>query len=171
MSLAPIPMSLAAPQGAAAQAAAPAQPVIPALPAEPGAATGAATGAVTVTSQGGSGGGADQAVAGQPVVLQPPPYRSDIPPEVIPLVGMSLGIIMTMVILYPIARAIGKWIDRRSDRSLVKVADIAPQIRQLQESVDVMAVELERISEAQRFQAKLMAERAGAVLPGERSTG
>jgi hypothetical protein len=151
------------PQGAASSAGAQ-QPAIPALPAQPGAATG---GAVTVAGQGGGGG---QAATGEPVILQPPPYRSDIPPEVIPLVGMSLGIIMTMVILFPIARAIGKWIERRTDRSLMKVADVAPQIRQLQESLDVMAVELERISEAQRFQAKLMAERAG-VLPGEKARG
>ena len=35
-----------------------------------------------------------------------------------------------------------------------------PQIAQLQESIDAMAVELERITEAQRFQSKLMAGKA-----------
>ena len=39
--------------------------------------------------------------------------------------------------------------------------DLTPQIRQLQDSVDAMAIELERISEGQRFTAKLLAERSG----------
>lgn len=119
---------------------------------------------MTGASQGGTGS------AGEAIVVQPPPavYRNDdIPDEVIPLVGMTLGILMAMVILFPIARAIGRWIDRRTDKSLVKVADVAPQLRQLQESVDAMSIELERIGEAQRFQARLMAERP-AELPVKR---
>ena len=35
------------------------------------------------------------------------------------------------------------------------------QLEQLQQSVDAIAVEVERIAEAQRFSAKLLAERAG----------
>ena len=48
----------------------------------------------------------------------------------------------------------------------MRAADLQPQIRQLQESIDTMAVELERISEAQRFQARLMSERSH-LLPSE----
>lgn len=133
------------------------QAQIPVLPAQPGQATG---GAITVGAQGGGGTG---------ITIQPPPFqRDEIPDEVIPLVGMTLGIVMTMLILFPIARAIGRAIDRRTDRSLVKVADVAPQLRQLQESVDAMAIELERISEAQRFTAKLMAGKNQELGAGER---
>lgn len=143
--------------------AAPSAPV-PVQPARPGDAT--APTAVTATSQGGTG---------TATTVQPPPIvydRDEIPDEVIPLVGMTLGIIMSMVILFPIARAIGKWIDRRTDKSLMRIADVAPQLRQLQESVDAMAIELERISEAQRFQAKLMAEpKAPAALEGGGTRG
>ena len=116
--------------------------------------------------------------SGQPGTTAPDPFRSggrdegEIPDEVIPLVGMIMGIVMTMVIMLPIARAIGRWIDRRTDRSLVKIADVAPQIRQLQESVDAMAVELERIGESQRFMAKLAAEKAPVGLgAGEKGRG
>lgn len=144
-------------QGATAQqpaAAAPQNPPIPVVPSQPGAAT----------SVGGGG-------AGQAGTTAPPPVfeRDEIPDEVIPLVGMTLGILMTIIILFPIARAIGRWIDRRTDRSLVKVAEVAPQLRQLQESVDAMAIELERISEAQRFTAKLMAGKAQELGAGERA--
>lgn len=135
--------------GQPAQAPPAPPPPIPLLPGQAGAAAGAGQGQVFTT--------------------QPPFDRNEIPKELIPLVGMTLGILMTIIILFPIARAIGRMIDRRTDRSLVKVADIAPQIRQLQESVDTMAIELERISEAQRFTAKLMAERPqGSIASGER---
>jgi len=39
--------------------------------------------------------------------------------------------------------------------------DIGTQIAQLQQSVDAIAVEVERIAEAQRFMARLEAERDG----------
>ena len=38
------------------------------------------------------------------------------------------------------------------------------QLEQLQQSVDAIAVEVERIAEAQRFSAKLLAERADTAL-------
>jgi hypothetical protein len=37
----------------------------------------------------------------------------------------------------------------------------------LEQAVDTMAIEIERMTEAQRFTAKLLSERANAVLPGE----
>ena len=104
---------------------------------------------------------------GEPVILVPPPGRdSDIPKEVIPLVGMSLGMVVAMVVCYPIARAIGRVIERRGEAGIVKASDVAPQLQQLQASVDTLAIELERMSEAQRFTAKLMAERSTALPSG-----
>ncbi len=130
---------------------------IGAMPAEPGAATSAASG--TIRDQ------IRQQIRDQIAGTSQPSRSSDIPPEVIPLVGMTLSILMAIIILFPIARAISRMIDRRTDRSLVNVAEVAPQLRMLQESVDAMAIELERISEAQRFTAKLMAEKVPQALP------
>jgi len=111
---------------------------------------------------------AQAAQTGQAGTTVPPPYRdTGIPDEVIPLVGMSLGLVVAMVVGYPIARAIGRVIQRRGEAGLVKAADVAPQLRQLQASVDTMAIEIERISEAQRFTAKLLADRAPALPGGE----
>jgi chromosome segregation and condensation protein ScpB len=42
------------------------------------------------------------------------------------------------------------------------------QMEQLQQSVDTMSIELERVSESQRFQSKLLYENRGA---GERLSG
>ncbi len=80
-----------------------------------------------------------------------------------PIVGMTLTMVIVIFIGFPIARAFARRMDRRGDAGAVRAADLQPQILQLQESLDAMAVELERISEAQRFQAKLMSERPQAL--------
>ncbi len=70
-----------------------------------------------------------------------------------------------MVIFAPVVRGIMKFIERRQDRNLVHGPAVAQQLAQLQQSVDALAIEVERISEAQRFQSKLMAERGKPALP------
>lgn len=165
-------------------------PPIPPLPRTAGAATGQApagatgTGALTAdqarqqVQQAAEnlrtaleGEIAGRAGGGQAITIQPPfpPGRdsNDIPPEVIPIVGIVMSMVAAMVIGTPIARAVARMIDRRSESATVKAGDVVPQIRQLQESVDAMAIELERISEAQRFTAKLMAEKVPALSGGE----
>jgi len=64
------------------------------------------------------------------------------------------------VILGPIVRMIARRSDRRTE---IKAAGehsqiLQQQILQLQQSVDAMSLEVERISEAQRFQTKLLSE-------------
>jgi uncharacterized protein (DUF697 family) len=80
--------------------------------------------------------------------------------EVIPLAGMLMTTILAVAIGYPIVRVISRYFDRRLDKTLVSAQEVTLQIRQLQESVDTMAIELERIGEAQRFSAKLLVERS-----------
>ena len=64
------------------------------------------------------------------------------------------------VVGFPLARAFGRRIDRKTELQAVAVPDLTPHIRQLQDSVDAMAIELERISEGQRFTAKLLADKS-----------
>jgi hypothetical protein len=50
-----------------------------------------------------------------------------------------------------------------------RLAEIADRLGRLDTSIDAMAVEVERISEAQRFTAKVLTERAAApALPDKR---
>jgi hypothetical protein len=151
-------------------------PAIPALPSEPGAAT-SGTRAVIVDRRGEVtviGGGGQNAGPGATIATTQNPQ--DIPPEVaniirealqgaIPIFGIMLSIVAVMFIGFPLVRAYVRRQDKKLDAGMIKASEVLPQIRQLQESVDAMAVELERISEAQRFQAKLMADRPPAVLP------
>lgn len=146
----PIPQSQAA-------APTPPAPPIPQLPAQPGAAT-----AVAPTGQAGN-------LPGDAVVLQPPPtvvqVNPDIPPEVVPIIAIIFGSIAFMVVVSPIVRGIMKFIERRQDQQMVHGPSVANQLQQLQQSVDALAIEVERISESQRFQSKLMAEREKTALP------
>lgn len=80
-----------------------------------------------------------------------------------PIVGMAMVMVVAIFVGFPLVRMFARRMERRTELGAVRAQDLMPQIRQLQESVDAMALELERISEAQRFQAKLMAEKAPAL--------
>jgi hypothetical protein len=159
-------------------APAPPAPPIPALPSAPGAATGAARAAQDAAQAARDAADvardlAQQArdQAGQAVIVDLPPGQlttstgfpvdpQAIIREAIPIFGMTLTMVVVIFIGWPIARAFARRIDRRNEVGVLRAEDLQPQIRQLQESIDTMAVELERISESQRFQSKLLAERA-----------
>jgi hypothetical protein len=75
-------------------------------------------------------------------------------------VDISVAFFVTVAVIIvgtPLARAFARRMDTQNAERLSGSRDIGPQIAQLQESVDAMAVELERITESQRFQSKLMA--------------
>ncbi|MGH7653565.1 MAG: hypothetical protein ACREN6_02775 [Gemmatimonadaceae bacterium] len=94
-----------------------------------------------------------------------PPYNADniIPPQAVDISVAFFVTIAFCVVGAPLARAFARRMDRRTELKGASGPDLTPHIRQLQDSVDAMAIELERISEGQRFTAKLMAERSGAA--------
>lgn len=97
------------------------------------------------------------------VVQVPPrmPWHNDIPPQVADLLSMFVIAMVFIIVGLPIARAIGRWLDRRGLPSPVS-PELAAQINRIEQAVDSMSVEVERISEAQRFQAKLLSDREKA---------
>jgi hypothetical protein len=89
----------------------------------------------------------------------PPPWeRDDIPPHVVDVITMFVVAMVICIVGLPIARAVGRWIDRRGAPTAVN-AELAAQMTRIEQAVDTMSVEVERISEAQRFQAKLLSDR------------
>jgi hypothetical protein len=91
----------------------------------------------------------------------PPWERGPIPPQVVDIITMFLIAMVICIVGFPLARAFGRWIDRRGLPSPVN-AELAAQINRIEQAVDSMAVDVERISEAQRFQAKLLADKVQA---------
>ena len=150
------------------------------------AATEAAQTAQTGQAGGGAGGATPKApVAPQaPVALPPIPVgggrlivdkqgdrtvitSAALPPEILPLARMAqetaigfVAILAAIFILGPFARVFARRVDRRTE---IKAAGanaqlLQQQLLQLQQSVDAMSLEVERISESQRFQSKLLNE-------------
>jgi hypothetical protein len=80
------------------------------------------------------------------------------PGEVIGILG-SLTIIGA--VLFPIARALGRRIEGKAQVAQIPAGTDA-RLDRIEHAVEAIAVEVERISEGQRFTTKLLAERTAA---------
>ena len=84
----------------------------------------------------------------------------DIPPRA-ENVAISFFVVVGAVIIgLPIMRAIARRIERGAPQAPALSPEVRSQLQQISSSVDAIAIEVERISEAQRFQSKLLAEKA-----------
>ncbi|HET9455385.1 MAG TPA: hypothetical protein VFO66_13960 [Gemmatimonadaceae bacterium] len=72
--------------------------------------------------------------------------------------------VVCIFVLFPLALGVTRYIWKRaSDSGHSRLSDdAARRMEHMQQSIDAMAVELERISENQRFVTKLLAEREKA---------
>ena len=98
-----------------------------------------------------------------------PNFHYAIPPQVVNISVAFFVMCAVMVIGWPLARAFGKRIERRGDTVAVSPA-MADQLHRIEQAVDTMAVEIERISESQRFMARLQNAQTPehAALPADR---
>ncbi|MFL5595591.1 MAG: hypothetical protein ACJ785_13420 [Gemmatimonadaceae bacterium] len=99
-------------------------------------------------------------------IIEVPPRAFDnlIPPQV---VDISIAFFLTMaaiIIGLPLARAFARRMDRRGGPGHVP-AEISSQLAQLNQAVDAIALEVERISEGQRYTTRLLSEQRDA--PGQ----
>lgn len=62
-------------------------------------------------------------------------------------------------VVIPIARSFARRLEGRADGTGALPRDIIARLERIERSVDAMAVEVERISEGQRFVTQVMAER------------
>ena len=102
-----------------------------------------------------------QQAHGEQVIVVPPtpaPWQQGLPPQAVDLITMFVIAMVICIVGLPIARAFGRWIDRRGLPSPFN-PELAAQMNRIEQAVDTMSVEVERISEAQRFQAKLLSDR------------
>lgn len=92
--------------------------------------------------------------------------RNAIPPEVTDIMLMFFIMVAAIAILRPIMNAFGKRLERRAMPAVGLPPETAQQITRIEQTVEAMAIEIERISEGQRFAAKLLSEREREKLPG-----
>lgn len=80
-------------------------------------------------------------------------------PILIPIIAVAS--IPIIAIGYPLARAYAMRLERKPVGSAVPL-EVSARLERMKQAIDSIAVEVERISEGQRFTTKLLAERATA---------
>jgi hypothetical protein len=99
----------------------------------------------------------------QTVIGIPPGLARDVIPQQV--VDISIAFFLTMAIIIiglPLARAFARRMDRRGSGAQIP-SDLSHQIGQLNQAVDAIALEVERISEGQRFTTRLLSEQRDAA--------
>jgi cation transport ATPase len=89
--------------------------------------------------------------------------RDMVPPQAVYISIAFFVMIAVIIVGWPLARALGRRLERRGDMPGTDPA-LAGQLQRIEQAVEAMSIEIERISESQRFMAKLQ---SGA--PVERS--
>jgi hypothetical protein len=79
----------------------------------------------------------------------------DVPPEAASVAYAFFLTCAVIAIGWPIARAFARRIDRRSEAPAALPPSVADQLVRIEQAVEAMSIEVERISESQRFVAKL----------------
>ena len=92
-----------------------------------------------------------------------------IPPQAVDLAYGFFFMVAAIVIGFPLSRAFSRRLERGAQTAAVAPA-VTDQLLRIEQAVDAMALEVERISEAQRYLTKLRVGQAepGALPSGER---
>jgi hypothetical protein len=93
---------------------------------------------------------------GAPVANPTIPY---IPRFVVPNLVVPMAMFMTLALALPVSIALARRILRRTPRATPVPSDVTMRLERIEQAVDTIAIEVERISEGQRFVTRLMAER------------
>lgn len=88
-------------------------------------------------------------------------------PFIVPVAMFAM--VAVIVVGLPIAKAMARRMDHHSIAPTVP-NEVAQRLERMEQAIDAIAVEVERISEGQRFTTNLLADRTGAAgahaLPG-----
>ena len=90
-------------------------------------------------------------------------FRNAVPTGVVDMVQTAGATLAICVVGFPLARAFGRWLDRRGASPKVP-PEVMARLSSIENAVETVAVEVERISEGQRFTTKLLNERASRDL-------
>ncbi|HKC80492.1 MAG TPA: hypothetical protein VKB91_04810 [Gemmatimonadaceae bacterium] len=100
---------------------------------------------------------------GERTVIGMPPPNEIIPQQA---VDISIAFFLTFALIIiglPLARAFARRMDRKSGGTAQIPGEVTAQLTHLSQAVDAIAVEVERISEGQRFTTRLLSEQRDAA--------
>ena len=105
-----------------------------------------------------------QRPGGRNTVIHMPPggFANTIPPQARDISVAFFLMIAAIIIGLPLARAFARRMDRRGGAAQIP-NEISSQLTHLNQAVDAIALEVERISEGQRFSARLLSEQKDAA--------
>lgn len=86
----------------------------------------------------------------------------NVPGELIPIVAIIAG--ASIAIFMPMARAMAKRMERESINSTGS-SDVIERLERMEHAIESIAIEIERVSEGQRFTTRLLSETKAAQLP------
>ena len=95
------------------------------------------------------------------VGFPPRGFDNTSPPQAVDITVAFFLTIAVIIIGLPLARAFARRMDRRGTAEIP--SEIASQLAHLSQAVDAIAVEVERISEGQRFTSRLLSEQRDAA--------
>ncbi|MGZ3330903.1 MAG: hypothetical protein ACXU9O_03505 [Gemmatimonadaceae bacterium] len=104
-----------------------------------------------------------QGPGGTKVITIPPhAFDNTIPPQVEDISIMFFLTIGAIIIFLPLVRAFARRMDRRGGAAQIP-NEVSSQLAHLNQAVDAIALEVERISEGQRFTTRLLSEQRDAA--------
>lgn len=101
---------------------------------------------------------------GEQTIIGMPPANEIVPPQVVDISIAFFLMLAVIIIGLPLARAFARRMDRKSAAPQMPTG-VSTQLAQLNQAVDAIALEVERISEGQRFTTRLLSEQREAARP------
>ena len=106
-----------------------------------------------------------------PAPPAPPPIPDAIfvggnqPPEWVPFIVIAFFVMVVVIAIgVPLARAFARRMDRKGQVPAIP-SDVTARLERIEQAVESMAIEVERISEGQRFVTKVMTEMRSLPAP------
>ena len=78
--------------------------------------------------------------------------------EILPFAFAFASLVVGARIILPLVRAYAKRVESRADAGRVP-AEVTSRLERMEQAIDSIAVEVERISEGQRFTTKLLSDK------------
>ncbi len=105
--------------------------------------------------------------SGTPLLAQQPDFspQEDVPPQVF---ALSIAFFVTCAVIaigIPLARAYGRWLDRRGQVSSATSPETEQRLTRIEQAIEAVAIEVERVSEGQRYTNRSISEMRGLPAP------
>ena len=101
---------------------------------------------------------------GQSITIQPQFNPENvIPPQAVDISVAFFVMIAFIIVGLPLARAFARRMDRRGETA--SASEVAPRLDRIEQAIEAIAIEVERVSEGQRYTTKAISELRGLPAP------